>query len=194
MVTRSTRGCDPTAPAGPAVRARWSTCPTATLPATPITNGTCAFGLLLAEEGRGRREQALPRRHLQVDQTGDGQIDLGDFGRGRSARRGRAGRDSSSSVSTRGVDWRSSRHCVRSSSMYGLGSSVIRDHVNMLFRVAPACVQCLRMASCRAKRRGRASLAFCAHARARRVHRAQYLRLGLALRPARSRFRRRLHR
>ena len=41
--------------------------------------GHLTIGMLLAEEGRGGREQSLACRHLQVDQTCEGEINLGNF-------------------------------------------------------------------------------------------------------------------
>ena len=55
--------------------------PTATLPATPMTNGTGRSGVLLrlAKEFRGGGEQPLARGDLKVNQPGQRQVDLLDF-------------------------------------------------------------------------------------------------------------------
>ena len=79
MVTRSTRGWW-----SQRARRACSTRAVVDFPTATLTGDTdderhLTVGMLLTEERRGGREQPLARRHLQVDQTCEGEIDLGDF-------------------------------------------------------------------------------------------------------------------
>ena len=79
MVTRSTRGWWSQRASSACSTRAVVDLPTATLPGDADDERHLAVGVGIAEEGRGRGEQSLPRRHLQVDEPGQRQIHLGDL-------------------------------------------------------------------------------------------------------------------